>query len=81
MNVFVNDWIDLSELIAEELAHVEQVGIFGTLTVGFVAAAVLSGVTLAPLDAPTGAVTSASSARNRPSASSASRPRLVRPRQ
>lgn len=46
MGVFIGRWINAKEEIAEEQAQVERVGIFGTLTVGFMAAAVLSGIGL-----------------------------------
>lgn len=46
MGVFVNDWIEAREAIAQEQARVERVGIFGTLTVGFLGAAVFSGIGL-----------------------------------
>jgi putative ABC transport system permease protein len=46
MGVFIAKWVDANEEIAKEQAKVERVGIFGTLTVGFIAAAVLSGIGL-----------------------------------
>ncbi|MBN1640164.1 MAG: ABC transporter permease [Anaerolineae bacterium] len=46
MGVFISRWVDSRELIAEEQAQVERVGIFGTLTIGFLGAAVLSGIGL-----------------------------------
>ncbi|MBN1934602.1 MAG: hypothetical protein JW934_08045 [Anaerolineae bacterium] len=46
MGVFVSRWVNAQEEIAEEQAQIERVGIFGTLTVGFLAAAVLSGIGL-----------------------------------
>jgi putative ABC transport system permease protein len=46
MGVFISRWVDSRDLIAEEQAKVERVGIFGTLTVGFLGAAVLSGIGL-----------------------------------
>jgi predicted lysophospholipase L1 biosynthesis ABC-type transport system permease subunit len=46
MGVFVKDWIEAREMIVEEQARSERVGIFGTLTTGFLAATVLSGIGL-----------------------------------
>jgi ABC-type antimicrobial peptide transport system permease subunit len=46
MGVFISRWIDTRDVIAEEQAKVERIGIFGTLTVGFLAAAILSGIGL-----------------------------------
>jgi predicted lysophospholipase L1 biosynthesis ABC-type transport system permease subunit len=46
MGVFISRWVDLREESAKEQARVERIGIFGTLTIGFLAAAVLSGVGL-----------------------------------
>jgi putative ABC transport system permease protein len=46
MGVFISRWVDVREEIAIEQAKVERVGIFGTLTIGFLAAAVLSGIGL-----------------------------------
>ncbi len=46
MGVFIGRWVNAKEEIAEEQAQIERVGIFGTLTVGFIAAAVLSGIGL-----------------------------------
>jgi putative ABC transport system permease protein len=46
MGVFIKDWVEARELIAEEQAKAERVGIFGTLTVGFLGAAVFSGIGL-----------------------------------
>jgi len=46
LGVFIGRWIDSRDEIAEEQAKVERVGIFGTLTIGFLGAAVLSGVGL-----------------------------------
>jgi putative ABC transport system permease protein len=46
MGVYVHRWVDVREEIAREQAKVERVGTFGTLTIGFLAAAVLSGVGL-----------------------------------
>ncbi|MBL7198650.1 MAG: ABC transporter permease [Anaerolineae bacterium] len=46
MGVFISRWVDTRDLIAEEQSRVERVGIFGTLSIGFLAAAVLSGVGL-----------------------------------
>jgi predicted lysophospholipase L1 biosynthesis ABC-type transport system permease subunit len=46
MGVFISKWVDLREETAKEQARVERIGIFGTLTIGFLAAAVLSGVGL-----------------------------------
>jgi hypothetical protein len=44
MGVFISRWVDLREETAIEQARVERIGIFGTLTIGFLAAAVLSGI-------------------------------------
>jgi predicted lysophospholipase L1 biosynthesis ABC-type transport system permease subunit len=46
MGVFISRWVDLREETAIEQARVERIGIFGTLTIGFLAAAVLSGIGL-----------------------------------
>jgi putative ABC transport system permease protein len=46
MGVFISRWVDLRDETAKEQARVERIGIFGTLTIGFLAAAVLSGVGL-----------------------------------
>ncbi len=46
MGVFISRWVNAQEEIVKEQAQVERVGIFGTLTVGFLAAAVLSGIGL-----------------------------------
>ena len=46
MGVFVKDWSQARLQIAEEQARSERVGIFGTLTIGFLAATVLSGIGL-----------------------------------
>jgi putative ABC transport system permease protein len=46
MGVFVKDWVEAREIIAEEQAKAERVGIFGTLTIGFLGAAVFSGIGL-----------------------------------
>jgi putative ABC transport system permease protein len=46
MGVFIARWVDLREETAIEQARVERIGIFGTLTIGFLAAAVLSGIGL-----------------------------------
>jgi putative ABC transport system permease protein len=46
MGVFISRWIDTRDEIAEEQARMERVGIFGTLTIGFLAAAALSGIGL-----------------------------------
>ena len=46
MGVFIGKWVDTRDLIAEEQAKVERVGIFGMLTIGFLGAATLSGVGL-----------------------------------
>jgi putative ABC transport system permease protein len=46
MGVFIKDWIEARDLIAEEQAQAERVGIFGTLTIGFLGAAVFSGIGL-----------------------------------
>jgi putative ABC transport system permease protein len=46
MGVYIHRWIDIRDELEIEQARVERVGIFGTLTFGFLAAAVLSGVGL-----------------------------------
>jgi putative ABC transport system permease protein len=46
MGVFIKSWKETRERIAEEQAKAERVGIFGTLSVGFLSAAVFSGVGL-----------------------------------
>jgi len=46
MGVFISRWVDVRDEVAREQGKVERVGIFGTLTVGFLAAAVLSGIGL-----------------------------------
>jgi putative ABC transport system permease protein len=46
MRVYVQQWVDVREEMAEELANTERVGILGTLTIGFIAAAALSTVGL-----------------------------------
>jgi putative ABC transport system permease protein len=46
MGVVIARWLDTRERITEERAMVERVGILGTLTIGFLAAAVLSGIGL-----------------------------------
>jgi putative ABC transport system permease protein len=46
LGVFIARWVDSRDEIAKEQAKVERVGIFGTLTIGFLGAAVLSGVGL-----------------------------------
>jgi putative ABC transport system permease protein len=46
MGVFIKEWRDAKTKIAQEQARSERVGIFGTLTVGFLAATVLSGIGL-----------------------------------
>jgi len=46
MGVFISRWVDSRDEIADEQAKVERVGIFGTLTIGFLGSAVLSGVGL-----------------------------------
>jgi putative ABC transport system permease protein len=46
MGVFISRWVDLRRETAIEQARVERIGIFGTLTIGFLAAAVLSGIGL-----------------------------------
>ena len=46
MGVFIAKWVDLRDEMAVEQARVERIGIFGTLTIGFLAAAVLSGIGL-----------------------------------
>jgi putative ABC transport system permease protein len=46
MGVHIHRWIDIRDELAIEQARVERVGIFGTLTIGFLSAAVLSGIGL-----------------------------------
>ena len=46
MSVYINFWVDARDWIAQEMARPERVGIFGTLTAGFLGAAVLSGIGL-----------------------------------
>jgi putative ABC transport system permease protein len=46
MGVYINDWIEARGKIAQELAKAERVGIFGTLTIGFLGAAIFSGIGL-----------------------------------
>jgi len=46
MGVFISRWVDSRDEIADRQAMVERVGIFGTLTIGFLGAAVLSGIGL-----------------------------------
>jgi putative ABC transport system permease protein len=46
MGVHIHRWVDIRDEMAIEQARVERVGIFGTLTIGFLAAAVLSGIGL-----------------------------------
>jgi len=46
MRVYVQQWVDVREEFTEELAKPERVGILGTLTIGFLAAAALSTVGL-----------------------------------
>jgi predicted lysophospholipase L1 biosynthesis ABC-type transport system permease subunit len=46
MGVHIHRWVDIRDEMKIEQARVERVGIFGTLTIGFLAAAVLSGVGL-----------------------------------
>jgi ABC-type lipoprotein release transport system permease subunit len=46
MGVFISRWVDSREEIATEQAKIERVGVFGTLTLGFLGAAVLSGIGL-----------------------------------
>jgi ABC-type lipoprotein release transport system permease subunit len=46
MGVFIAKWVDIRDEMAQEQARVERVGIFGTLTIGFLAAAILSGIGL-----------------------------------
>jgi hypothetical protein len=46
MGVFIKSWTEARERIAEEQAKAERVGIFGTLSVGFLSAAVFSGIGL-----------------------------------
>jgi hypothetical protein len=41
VRVFVQQWVDVREELTEELAKPERVGILGTLTIGFIAAAAL----------------------------------------
>jgi ABC-type antimicrobial peptide transport system permease subunit len=46
MKVYINFWVDARDEIAREQAKIERVGIFATLTFGFLGAAVLSGIGL-----------------------------------
>jgi hypothetical protein len=46
MGVFISRWVDSRDEIADRQGMVERVGIFGTLTIGFLGAAVLSGIGL-----------------------------------
>jgi hypothetical protein len=46
MGVFVARWEEAREEIAKERARTERVGIYGTLTIGFLGAALLSGIGL-----------------------------------
>ena len=46
MGVYINFWVDARDKITQELAKMERVGIFGTLTIGFLGAAFLSGIGL-----------------------------------
>ena len=46
MGVHIHRWVDIRDELRIEQARVERVGIFGTLTIGFLAAAVLSGIGL-----------------------------------
>lgn len=46
MGVFVKSWVEARERIAIEQAKAERIGIFGTLSIGFLAAAVFSGIGL-----------------------------------
>ncbi len=46
MGVYISRWVDAREEIEIEKAKVERIGIFGTLTIGFLAAAILSGIGL-----------------------------------
>jgi putative ABC transport system permease protein len=46
LGVYIGRWVDSRDEIAERQAEVERVGIFGTLTIGFLGAAVLAGVGL-----------------------------------
>jgi putative ABC transport system permease protein len=46
MGVHIHRWVDIRDEMRIEQARVERVGIFGTLTIGFLAAAVLSGIGL-----------------------------------
>jgi putative ABC transport system permease protein len=46
MKVYINFWVDARDGIAREMAKSERVGIFGTLTAGFLGAAALSGIGL-----------------------------------
>ena len=46
MGVYIHRWVDIRDELRIEQSRVERVGIFGTLTIGFLGAAVLSGVGL-----------------------------------
>lgn len=46
MGVYINFWEDTRDEIDRELARAERIGIFGTLSFGFLGAAVLSGIGL-----------------------------------
>jgi putative ABC transport system permease protein len=46
MGVFIKHWREARELIAEEMAKAERVGIFGTLTIGFLSSALFAGIGL-----------------------------------
>ena len=46
MGVYISRWVDTRDEIAKEQARVERVGIFGTLTIGFLGAAAVSGIGL-----------------------------------
>jgi hypothetical protein len=46
LKVYINFWLDTRDSIAEEMARIERVGIFGVLTIGFLGAATLSGIGL-----------------------------------
>lgn len=46
IGVYVMDWVEARELLAEELARAERIGTLGTLTIGFLAAAAFAGIGL-----------------------------------
>jgi putative ABC transport system permease protein len=46
MGVYINFWVDARDAIAREQARSERIGVFATLTFGFLGAAVLSGIGL-----------------------------------